>query len=111
MANTVDDAIHDLANEEERARRKGYDHATVGIDELAALLEWAVEARGEEEYEYAIQTTNGLTVHPIFDRDWTTQADAQERMDLYTDSWNRMGRDYLSAKLVKRRKAGGIEQA
>jgi hypothetical protein len=41
----IDDAIQYLKNDTARSRRKGYSHATVGILELEALLEWAEKVR------------------------------------------------------------------
>ena len=64
----------------------------------------------EDPYEYAMQVTSHGKVVPNYDREWGTLEVAQERHERYTESWERLGRSsYLSAKVVKRRKAGKVE--
>jgi hypothetical protein len=67
-------------------------------------------ARKEARYEYAMQTTRHGETFQIFEREWVTREDAKERVDRYTDSWKRMGRTEYSAKLVRRLKAGPVEE-
>jgi hypothetical protein len=46
----IDDAIHSLKNEAARTRRKGFSHASVGIKELEALLDWAERVREKNPF-------------------------------------------------------------
>lgn len=91
---------------EEQARWETYVTDNVPFEKIRA----DEMAREEDLYEYAMETTSHGIVHSVFDREWDTLEVAQERVARYTDSWKRMGRsEYVSAKLVKRRKAGKVE--
>lgn len=64
----------------------------------------------EDPYEYASQATIHGEVQQVASYDWATLEVAQERVDRYTEVWSRNGHGkYITAKVVKRRKAGKVE--
>ena len=58
----IDDAIFDLRKDLAQSSRKGYDHATVGKEELEALLDWATRVR--EKNPFLIGDRVKLAVDP-----------------------------------------------
>jgi hypothetical protein len=75
------------------------------------LASHVIETLGLDDYEYAMQCTNYGEVQPVGRIDWTTLERAQERLETYTGVWKLNGfAKHISAKLVKRRKAGKVEE-
>lgn len=64
----------------------------------------------EDPYEYAMQVTNFGEVQLIASYEWTILDVAQERQKRYTEIWEHNGHaKNITAKVVKRRKAGKVE--
>jgi hypothetical protein len=65
-----------------------------------------------DDYEYAMEISRYGTKLHILNSDWTTFESAEEQITRYTTAWAHNGNDaFYSARLVKRRKAGEIEDA
>lgn len=64
----------------------------------------------EDPYEYQVETSrNGVPITFYRLEDWGTKEDAEALLKTFTDSWELHKVDYLTARLVRRRKAGRIE--
>lgn len=75
------------------------------------LASHVIETLGLDDYEYAVEIERfGVRLH-IMNSEWGTLETTQERLKFYTETWALNGNDeHYKAKLVKRRKAGKVEE-
>lgn len=105
---------HEHVTDDEGELQEGWDFPVVNS---MALQRWAIAEAVEVEYEYAVKQTHrarGIEM-PIFPEDWKSREDAERELDVnLKDNEDREQKNrtvFFDFALVKRRKAGKIEDA